>query len=108
MEIEITALILIIPCVFLAIHLYYIYDKKNIQRQIRDRQLEIIINMMNAPRLERLCESAGLFQLPFSCSCGFKGKSSSEIEKHFDECRIYSDKIFDLINNKRNNKIIKK
>ena len=70
-------------------------------KEIRTRYAEIIIDSINAPRHQRLMEAAGLYHLPAKCKCGFFGKSSNEMEKHFDECEIYSNAIMDLIERRK-------
>ena len=67
--------------------------------EIRTRSAEII-DIINAPRHQRICQAAGLYQLPAKCKCGFFGKSSDEMEKHFNECEIYSSAIMDRIHDR--------
>jgi hypothetical protein len=66
--------------------------------EIKNRYAEIIIDSVNTSRPQRILEGASLYQLPAKCKCGFFGKNSTEMETHFDECKIYSSTIINLTN----------
>lgn len=69
--------------------------------EIRMRQAEILMESIRQPISQRMCMAAGLVQLPWKCDCGFHGTSSTEMEKHFNECRTYANGIYDRIQQKK-------